>query len=84
MAVEGRKAEILLQKRVIPIFCRAQEVPVGPAIWKQFQLLLKPEERLHTPDAYHPLFASLPFPLFLPCSPASSTALYLIWFCKMS
>lgn len=84
MVVKGRKAEILLQKRVIPIFCRAQKVPVEPAIWKRFQLLPNPEERLHTPGAYHPLFASLPLPLFLPCSSASSTALYLIWFSKMS
>jgi len=64
MAVKGRKAEILLQRRAIPVFCSAQQVPVEPVNWKLFQLLLKPEERLHTPAAYQPLFTSFPFPLF--------------------
>lgn len=84
MAVKGRKAEILLQRRAIPVFCRAQKVPVEPVIWKLFQLLLKPEERLHTPADYHSLFTSLPFPLFPPRRSAFSIALCLIQFCKTS
>lgn len=90
MAVKGRKAEILFQRRVIPIFCRAQKVPVEAVIWKLFQLLLKPEERLHTPAAYHHFSTSLPLPFFPPnrgscplCS-AFSTALCSIRFRKMS
>lgn len=88
MAVKGRKAEILVQRRVIPVFCTAQKVPVEAAIWKLFQLLLRPEDRLHTPAAYHHFSTSLPLPFFPPsrgscplCS-AFSTALCSVRSCK--
>lgn len=84
MAVKGRKAEILLQRRVIPVCYKSTKSPCGAYDWKTVTLLLKPVETLHTPAAYHPFFISLPFLFFPPCYSAFSTALYLIQLCKTS
>lgn len=83
MAVKGRKTEILLQKRVIPIFCRAQEVPVGPVIWKLFQMLLKPEVKLLIISCLSPLLYISPIAL-LPTRQRQLSPLFHLFNCSVS